>query len=408
MAAKLSFKLYTKDKDKRSRWYKWLTKIVFGVILVIVLGNLKIAFNSLQGQYLVPLQSEVFHSSKYQPIRVGNASEIDLDLSKLDRLAKNLNYSGASIEELATLLAQNVSSETAKARIIYAWIAQHIAYDLNAYNDAVYSDKYPDVEAETVLGDRKTICSGYSNLYFALAEAMNLESAIIIGHAKGATPNLARFQDVNHSWNSVKIDGKWYLLDATWGAGAIADNKFAFDYKPYYFATAPEELIYNHFPLDAGWQLLDWHYTRIDFDDAPDVSARFYDLGLKLDSHANYHISTPGKFAVKLKAPQDIVAIASLQQGEQELSEETILINRQNEALVINVAPPATGIYDLTIYAKHQQDPDYYGKIIRYQIEAEAAINNYLKTYAQFHQYQANLIEPLKANLEPGRSTYFN
>ena len=30
----------------------------------------------------------------------------------------------------------------------------------------------PDVDAEKVLRDRTTICSGYSNLYQALAEAM--------------------------------------------------------------------------------------------------------------------------------------------------------------------------------------------------------------------------------------------
>ena len=409
MTAKRSFRLYTRDDRKGKKSRKWLARIVFGVSLIAIVGNLTIAFNSIQEQYLVPLQSEIFHSSKYQPILVGNAKKItQQDLSKIDLLAKKLNYSGASIEELAKLLAQNATTETEKARIIYAWITQHIAYDLIAYNDAVYNNQYPNVEAETVLRDRQTICSGYSNLYFALAEAMNLESAIVIGHAKGATPNLKRFQDVNHSWNAVRIDGEWYLLDATWGAGSITNSQFSFDYKPYYFATAPKELINNHFPKDRGWQLLTPTYTREDFNDAPNVSDRFYNLELELDSHSNYHISTPSRVEIKLKAPQDIVAIASLQQGERELSEETLLVNRQHEHLVINIAPPAEGIYDLTVYAKLKNDPNPYGEVIKYQIEAKTATARLPKIYGQFHEYQVSLFEPLTANLKPDWSTYFN
>lgn len=409
MAAKKSFQLYTRNDQKGKKSYQRLAGFVLGITLIVVAGNLTIAFNSLQAQYLVPLQSEIFHSSKYQPIIIGNTQKIaQQDLSQIDTLAKNLNYSGDSIEELAKLLALNVTTETEKARIIYAWIAQHIAYDLTAYNDAVYNDKYPDVEAVTVFGDRQTICAGYSNLYFALAEAMNLESAIVIGHAKGATPNLERFQDVNHSWNAVKIDGEWYLLDATWGAGSIVDHQFSFNYKPYYFATAPDELINHHFPKDMGWQLLAQTYIRADFDDAPNVSDRFYNLGLELDSHDNYHISTPGRVVIKLKAPQDIVAIASLQQGEQKLPAETLLVERQNEDLVINVAPPAAGVYDLSIYAKHKNDPNQYGEVIEYQIEAETATAQLPKIYGQFYQYQAGLVEPQTANLKPNWSTYFN
>ena len=110
-------------------------------------------------------------------------------------------------------------TEADKARIIYAWITQHISYDFAAFQDALQNDNYPDVNPLKVLRDRTTICSGYSNLYQALAEAMNLESAIVIGYAKGATPpDDARFEDVNHAWNSVRIDDAWYLLDATiWG-----------------------------------------------------------------------------------------------------------------------------------------------------------------------------------------------
>ncbi len=356
MTAKRSFRLETNHNQKEKKSGSWLVGAVLGISSLATFGNVQTALKSFNNQYLIPPQSEIFHSSKYQPIQFGSTETIARqDFSKLDRLARDLNYSGTSITELANLLAQNAITETEKARIIYAWITQHITYDLVAFNDAVYNDKYPDVSAEKVLRDRTTICSGYSNLYYALAEAMNLESAIVIGYAKGATPSMARFQEVNHSWNAVKIDNAWYLLDATWGAGSIVDQKFIPNYQPYYFATAPAEFINHHFPKDSGWQLLAQTYSRVDFDNLPNISSRFYNLGLELVSHGNYRISAQNRVQIKLKTAQDLAAIASLKHNGKELPPNTVLVNHQGDNLIINVAPPAAGTYDLSIYAHWSQ-----------------------------------------------------
>ena len=95
-------------------------------------------------------------------------------------------------------------------------------------------------------------------------------------------------------------------------------------------------------------------------------------------------------------------------QEGQELSESSALVSRQGENLVINAAPPEVGIYDLTIYAKDIQDSKLYSEIIKYQIVADTPVAELPKTYAHFHQYQASLIEPLVAELQPNWSTYFN
>lgn len=409
MTAKQSFRLQPNKNQKAKKSASWLMGVVIGVSLLLTVGNIQIAFKSFNNRQLIPLQSELFHSSKYQPIYLGSSEKIaNQDFSEIDRLAKELNYSGTSITELANILSQNATTEMEKARIIYAWTTQHITYDLPAFIDAVYNDKYPEVNAEKVLRDRTTICSGYSNLYFALAEAMNLESVIVVGYAKGATPDNERFQDVNHSWNAVKIDNSWYLLDATWGAGSVIDNKFKPNYQPYYFATAPDELINNHFPKDPGWQLLDQTYARTEFDDLPRISSSFYNLGIELVSYDNYQILAQNRVNIKLKAPQDIVAIASLKQGNQDVSETAILVNHQDDNLIINVAPPASGFYDLIIYAKEKDNSEEYQEIINYQIKATRPTPELPKVYGHFYQYQANLIEPLTRDLKPNWSTYFN
>jgi len=408
MTAKKDLKPQQTKKHRPKKSNSWLLGSVLGVSFLATIGNVQNAFFS-KNQQLVPLQSELFASSKYQPIELGSVRTIaSQNFTEIDRIAAELDYTGESIEELATLLSQNANTEMEKALIIYAWVAQHITYDVPSFLDAVNNGNYPDVNAQKVLSDRITICSGYSNLYFALAEAMDLESVIVAGYAKGATAAQEEFQDINHAWNAVKIDSGWYLLDATWGAGSVIDEQFKPNYKPYYFATSPSQFINTHFPVDNGWQLLAETYTRSEFDNLPDIASRFYELGLQLDSHDNYKISTQDRIEIKLKAPKDIVALADLNQGTQKLPQTSTLVNRKKDFLIVSVAPPEAGVYELNIYAKKSDDPEKLQEVITYQIEAEKSASQLPKIYGHFNQHQVSLIEPLTGSLKPNWSVYFN
>ena len=408
MTAKRSLRLQHGKKPK-TKSGTLLASAVLGISLLFTVGNIKTAFKSFNEQQLIAISSDTFDSSKYLPIQLGSTEKIaQQDFDEIDRLAKKLNYSGESVTELASILTQNAATEVEKARIIYAWVTQHITYDVPAFLDAVNNDNYPDVNPQKVLRDRTTICSGYSNLYYALAEAMNLKSVIVVGYGKGATLEEEKFQDVNHAWNAVKINDSWYLLDATWGSGSVREEKFVPEYKPYYFATAPDEFINNHFPKDRGWQLLEQTYTRVKFNNLPKISSRFYDLGLELISHNNYQISAPNRVDLKLQIPQDVIALANLEQNNRELSSNAVLVNRRDNNLIISVAPPDAGTYDLTIYAKKQDDPGKYGEVISYQIEADRPIVKLPQVYDHFNRYQVSLIEPLTADLKSNWSTYFN
>ncbi|MEL6441572.1 MAG: transglutaminase domain-containing protein [Cyanobacteria bacterium J06621_8] len=397
------------QKKKQHQLNVKLIISAIAVSLLVTIANINHTISTWQSQQLILIDSETFASHKYLPIKFGSADKIlEQDFSEIDSLAKQLRYSGTSVVELANLLEQHAATEAAKARIIYAWITQHIAYDVSAFNQAIDHDIYPEVSPEQVLEQRKTICSGFSNLYYALASAMNLDSVIIIGYAKGATPeNDPRFQEINHAWNGVKIDQGWYLIDATWGAGSIVNNQFIPQFKPYYFATAPQEFIKHHYPQDSGWQLIAPTLTRQNFNDFPPISERFYDLGLAIVSHQNYQIETAQRVEIKLQAPPNVVVWATMSRKEQELSESTVLVSRHDHNIVINAAPPQAGTYDLTIFAKEQNDSPQYDQIIKYKIAADNSVAQLPITYAPFNDYQASLLEPLEAELKPNWSTYF-
>ena len=381
---------------------------MLGFSACLTLLNSVVPIPQSQARQSLLAPSLTFPSSQYQPIKIGSSQDIqNHDFSELDRLAANLNYPGDSIEELANLLTENTSNELEQARIIYAWITQHISYDVPAFRAAINNGQYPDVSPQIVLRKRTTICSGYSNLFFALAKAMDLEAAIIFGYAKGATPT-GTDDDLNHAWNGVNINGNWYLLDATWGAGSVIEEKFTPQYKPYYFATKPSEFVYSHFPQDRGWQLLKQAYSRVEFDSLPHISSGFYPLGLQLVSHNSSLIKAADKIDIKLKVPANVFVVADLYQGQNKLPKTSTLITRKDDSLIVYVAPPTPGNYTLKIYGKQGKETQHYQQVITYQIEADKSVAQFPKTSGYYHREAVSLIEPLQSNLPSNSSVYFS
>ena len=53
-----------------------------------------------------------------------------------------------------------------------------------------------------------------------------------------------------HAWNAVELNGRWYLLDATWNAGSVSGNSFNKQYSSTYLFTPPDIFISDHIPDD--------------------------------------------------------------------------------------------------------------------------------------------------------------
>ena len=54
-----------------------------------------------------------------------------------------------------------------------------------------------------------------------MAGFANIECVIIDGYGKTAQNPIDTHSTPNHSWNAVKLNGDWFLCDATWSAGQI-------------------------------------------------------------------------------------------------------------------------------------------------------------------------------------------
>ncbi|BAM50500.1 MULTISPECIES: transglutaminase domain-containing protein [unclassified Synechocystis] len=334
----------------------------------------------------------------------GNTKSFSVDGGeRLDNLARTINYQGTSVKELADLIRPLASNDWEEARLAYSWITQNIAYDV----PMAETRNIDDLRPETVLARGETICSGYSNLYQALAKELGLDVVIIEGFAKGGDVIVGDDPDVNHAWNGVKIDGQWYLLDTTWGAGIVSDGKFEAKFNPTYFATAPEQLIVSHFPRESQWQLLPQPYDRQTFDQLPALTPRFFRDQIALVSHPKNDIVAGGDLEVILRTGNDVQVVAQLMDNNgQPLDKQYTLSQSQQSQVTVNAAFPQPGEYQLLILSKNSQEDTYY-QAIAYDVKAQGAGQAFPSTYGTFSEKQVRLISPLGRNLPQNQASYF-
>lgn len=197
-----------------------------------------------------------------------------IDFWRADYIANQ--HAGEALYNLPRLvhgLTAPLNTDVERFRAIYYWICHNIRgeyymmhkntgkrkqfkddpEELSKWNDAFKKEVFAKL-----LQDKETLCTGYAYLVKEMSNLAGLECEIIYGY--GPT-NKVTFEDLdapNHSWNAVKLDGKWYLSDATWSSGIIdmASFMFEFRYDDSFFLMEPVEFVKKHKPVAERWTLL--------------------------------------------------------------------------------------------------------------------------------------------------------
>lgn len=190
-------------------------------------------------------------------------------------------------DTLAKQITKNLSTDKEKVTAIFSWITDNISYGIQKQNGFkknikhVVTDEYLDSlidskelnerVAYAVLQSRTAVCNGYARLFKTLCDYAGIQSEIVTGFARSNYGNASSRFRSNHTWNAVKIDSIWHLLDVTWASGYIlfGSNEFVRQYDGFYFLTPPELFIRNHFPEDPRWTLLQEPPTFREFNNTP-------------------------------------------------------------------------------------------------------------------------------------------
>jgi transglutaminase/protease-like cytokinesis protein 3 len=104
-----------------------------------------------------------------------------------------------------------------------------------------WNKKFNSVVFNRLLNDHKTICTGYAYLIRELAFHVGLSCEIVTGYARPGGVQIHGTPGVNHSWNLIHLNGKWYMCDATWSSGIFnrTTGQFMKKYNDQYFLTDP-------------------------------------------------------------------------------------------------------------------------------------------------------------------------
>src|SRR5450830_1664641 len=175
---------------------------------------------------------------------------------------------------LVTYLMQGLHTDSEKARAIYRWITDRIAYDASAF----LSGRIDDMSIDDVMKKRLSVCFGFSNLFEKMAKDAGLEVKSITGFAKAyGSAQGQHFDKLNHAWNAIRINGNWFFIDSTWGAGYIKNNQFKKEMSEAFFLTPPEQFVFSHFPLDEQWQLQRTsRFSQREFESLPQIEPTFF------------------------------------------------------------------------------------------------------------------------------------
>ena len=110
-----------------------------------------------------------------------------------------VKYRAAIDKVFAEVIGSNMTDEQ-KATALHDYLVQHMVYDQNANNNLGIEKR----NAYEALVNGIGVCQGYTLAYAALLKKAGIE----VDYCKS--------KSMNHIWNYVKLDGRWYHADLTY------------------------------------------------------------------------------------------------------------------------------------------------------------------------------------------------
>lgn len=135
--------------------------------------------------------------------------------------------------------ADTDGSDYARALWLHDWTLDQLEYDHNLNW----------CSAESGLTRHQGTCESYQRIYSKLLNAAGIANGRITGNG--------------HTWNAVKIDGKWCQMDLTWDD--TSDNWYGdLDQRHLYFGLTDELMAIAHSDHTANYQKDDYAYRSTD------------------------------------------------------------------------------------------------------------------------------------------------
>lgn len=206
------------------------------------------------------------------------------------------HHSLDNVRTLAHKLTAALATDHEKFRAIHTWVCSNIEFDYTLYQknkrkreslknaDAfnAWNKQFCAEVFRKLRTDHKTICTGYAYIVRELAAHAGITCVIVDGYGRTAQMNVRGSGVPNHSWNAVKLNGRWYLCDPTWSSGIYdkTEERFVKTYNNAYFLADPDIFARNHYPLDTTWLLKENKPDLNGFLNAPLIYSDAFHYGI--------------------------------------------------------------------------------------------------------------------------------
>lgn len=123
-------------------------------------------------------------------------------------------------KKLAAFLTNDKTGEKEKFDAIFTWVVFHMHYDYKKYKRGkAFANNRP---IKRIIRSHKGLCLDFAHVMDSLCAYAGLHNTTVEGYVKEFTFDIHDTLYMgNHAWNAVKLDGYWYLYDATWCSGYV-------------------------------------------------------------------------------------------------------------------------------------------------------------------------------------------
>jgi hypothetical protein len=292
-------------------------------------------------------------------------------------------------------------------KILHDWVAENIAYDVESY----FSGAKADSSAASTLTRRRGVCYGYATLFREMCASGGIPCEKISGFGRGygfATGRGGNTGDVNHAWNAVQIDGRWYVVDVTWDAGHVERRLFRKEYRTTYLFMEPHHFIYTHLPSEPKWQLLSSPLTNEQFDGLPYLRGTFFDHGMRLGTRLARVTRVGQSVQFSILVPPDVELMASLRTPDGVELPKRTLAQYEADRCRIFAAFPRAGRFSVHVFSRPRGAAGDMNLAAKLDFETKAGTTKmFPTTYASFGAMRGYLFSPLYIPLDAGKSIPF-
>lgn len=276
----------------------------------------------------------------------------------------------STCDKLVAQINTDFSNDLDKAGAIFLWIANNIKYDSKLMGKDYNSFSYKTEEelekkqrifylnsTNKTIKSKRAVCQGYSELYKRLCNLSGIKCEVILGAAKTVNKDIGKApKDSDHAWNTIKINGKWYLIDVTWGAGHVKGTKFIKELETAWFMTEPDLFYLNHWPMEKKWLLTS--KTISSFKNLPLYYSSFLTSELTIEKPLKGVIDSKSVIAFRIKADtMDFCSKMSYEYSFEKYSQKIEYIN-DNGYVTFNI-PKRRRAGFLTIYVDNNAIVEY-------------------------------------------------